>query len=353
MKIVSGINDLITLNPSLAQEWDYEKNDIDPNTISPNSHEKAWWKCRNEHSWIAEIKSRNQGSGCPTCHKYIKTSFPEQIVYFYIQKYFDDAIWNYYGEELNGSEIDIYIPSIKVGIEYDGQYYHQNSERDIKKDKLCSNLSITLSRIREPKCPKYQSGANFYFLNDLKKNTLEEIIRVLLVDLGIKNPKIDIYKDYVKITDLITHITAQRSLKTECPDIAREWNYEKNGLLKPEHVRPGSNKRVWWICSACNNQWIASVNNRVFGTGCPECAKRRRDQANSTPKVGCSLADVFPNVAKNWNYDKNKLSPYDVAPYSNKKVWWVCDSKHEWKSTISNRTQGRGCPICARTKKVV
>ena len=66
-KILTGYNDLVTINPILAEEWDYDKNSLDPTTISPNSHKKAWWKCKNGHSWEAEIKSRNLGCGCPQC----------------------------------------------------------------------------------------------------------------------------------------------------------------------------------------------------------------------------------------------------------------------------------------------
>ena len=69
-KILSGYNDLITLNPFLAKEWDYDRNEMNPIEISPNSHEKAWWKCTIcGHEWQAQIASRNSGSGCPECGK--------------------------------------------------------------------------------------------------------------------------------------------------------------------------------------------------------------------------------------------------------------------------------------------
>ena len=69
-KIIDGVNDLATLNPSLAQEWDYERNqNLTPNQISPNSHKKVWWICKNGHEWEAQVKSRNYGCGCPMCAK--------------------------------------------------------------------------------------------------------------------------------------------------------------------------------------------------------------------------------------------------------------------------------------------
>lgn len=36
------------------------------------------------------------------------------------------------------------------------------------------------------------------------------------------------------------------SLAEARPDLAKEWNYEKNGDLRPEDVSCGSNKKVWW-----------------------------------------------------------------------------------------------------------
>ena len=65
-----GYNDLTTINPSLAKEWNFQKNGkIKPIDFSANSHKKVWWICEKGHEWIAEIKSRNNGRGCPECAK--------------------------------------------------------------------------------------------------------------------------------------------------------------------------------------------------------------------------------------------------------------------------------------------
>lgn len=81
--VLSGYNDLLTINPNLSKDWDYKKNKtISPNNISPNSHEHVWWKCNLcGHEWNAEIKSRNSGVGCPICakEKMIKKRISNQI----------------------------------------------------------------------------------------------------------------------------------------------------------------------------------------------------------------------------------------------------------------------------------
>src|SRR5712692_4946039 len=65
-----------------------------------------------------------------------------------------------------------------------------------------------------------------------------------------------------------------------------------------------------------------------------------------------TVAD-FPEVAAEWHPSKNgDLTPSDVTRGSGRKVWWRCsvDSSHEWESTIANRINGNGCPICAGKK---
>ena len=68
------------------------------------------------------------------------------------------------------------------------------------------------------------------------------------------------------------------------------------------------------------------------------------------PPKGKSLAEVNPELAKQWHTSKNgDLTPNDFIPGSENKVWWQCDKAedHEWKSTIKNRSKGSGCGVCA------
>ena len=66
-KILSGYNDLATLNPHLASEWSYEKNDdLLPSMIAAKSNKKVWWKCKNGHVWQNSPNLR-KNNGCPYC----------------------------------------------------------------------------------------------------------------------------------------------------------------------------------------------------------------------------------------------------------------------------------------------
>lgn len=60
-----------------------------------------------------------------------------------------------------------------------------------------------------------------------------------------------------------------------------------------------------------------------------------------------SLYAKDPELSKEWHPKKNgDLTPKDVFHHSGKKVWWVCEHKHEWEAIINNRASGTGCPYC-------
>ena len=70
--VLIGYNDLATLYPKLANEWDYSNNvGVDINTVVPGCTKKVSWKCSScGHIWVASIQSRTRkGTGCPICAK--------------------------------------------------------------------------------------------------------------------------------------------------------------------------------------------------------------------------------------------------------------------------------------------
>lgn len=67
--VVEGVNDLVTVNPSLAAEWHPTKNGrLRPMQIAGKSNKKAWWLGKCGHEWEAAIYSRAVGKGCPYCY---------------------------------------------------------------------------------------------------------------------------------------------------------------------------------------------------------------------------------------------------------------------------------------------
>lgn len=67
---------------------------------------------------------------------------------------------------------------------------------------------------------------------------------------------------------------------------------------------------------------------------------------------GKSLADLYPDIAKEWDYEKNyPITPQMKSQGSHDKVWWICPKGHSYDSIIYDRTsKNTGCPICAMSK---
>ena len=68
-KVSIGVDDLATTNPEILKEWNYEKNDILPTSVTKGSSRKVWWICKNcGNEWMATPKNRIKGgTGCPVC----------------------------------------------------------------------------------------------------------------------------------------------------------------------------------------------------------------------------------------------------------------------------------------------
>ncbi len=339
-------NNLAENYPDIAAEWDYEKNEgKKPSDFSSKSNQKAYWKCSfcgNE--WLAPINSRTSSkSTCPNC-TYVGTSFPEQAIYFYIKKKFQDAKSRY---TIFGSEFDIYIPSANTAIEYDGIYYHKKSiDKDNKKDKICKDNGIRLIRFRDPLLSDTESSLRIT-LKDGSIKQLNRAITELLEIFECDNFNINIEEDQIKILSSYKHEVEENSLGKLFPDLVKEWDPDLNGKLTPYNITPSSNIKANWICSKCGNKWKAQVSDRTRkdgSTGCPYCNNKR-----IIPGFN-DLQMKNPVVAKEWHPTKNNsLLPSEISSGSNRKVWWLCSKcGHEWQTTPATRTvQGCGCAVCA------
>lgn len=335
---IKGKNDLQTVNPALAKEWDYDKNDgLTPMDVTPNSNKEVWWKCSKGHEWKAIIENRNKGVGCPICNSERNTSFPEYAIVYYLKKYGLDVIHSY--REM-GYELDVYVPSKKIAIEYDGSFWHENKvKKDLEKNRKCKKDGIKLYRIREELPPMNDSSIDYIVKEDRKE--LSKTLKVILSEIIGIIVDIDLERDSIFIENLRDYTEKENSLLFSNPEVAKEWDYEKNGNLKPEHFAANSNKKVWWKCSN-GYEWQAAIGTRNKGHNCPYCSGIKALKGYN------DLQTVNPILVKEWNYEKNNgVTPADVMPNSDKKVWWKCSKGHEWLARIQHRNNGVGCPYCS------
>ena len=430
-RLLKGYNDFATLCPDFLEEWDFSKNEIRPDEIvGMYSQQKVWWKCKSGHSWKTAISHRTlEGTGCPYCFSERQTSFSEQAIYYYVKQIFSDAINSYFiGSKF---KLDIFIPSLSLGIEYDGVAWHKNINKDISKNKLCEDNNIRLIRIREEGCPKMENTSFLRIIDckaiDIKKYIydLNESIKDLFIIIAKFTRKnilvdIDVERDRNAIYSMYKQNKYEKSLEYLRPDLMKEWDYELNKGIDPSMFTIGSQTKVHWVCEK-GHRYEATIANRAKekkATGCPYCSNQKvlqgyNDFASCYPellkewdysknenilpteisygtelsvwwkcgrghswrasvctrtgkqKTGCpycsnkkilrgynDLASVYPKLLKEWDFEKNiDISPYSIAPMSNKYVWWKCEKGHSWRTSINARNGGvNGCPYCSNKK---
>lgn len=344
-QVAVGWNDLASLYPHLATEWHPTNNgELTPKDITAGSNKRVWWLCSRGHEWQDTVAHRSSGRGCPRCSGELKTSFPEQAVFFYFQKM--TVTYNRYLLDPK-TEIDIYLPQYKIGIEYDGAYFHKSEkaeQRETRKQNKLNEMGITLIRVREFEGRPYEyaiqvkQGANDKELSEAIQKLLALVTRLthysFEIDVDVGRDRYDIYEQYIQNEK-------ENSLAVLNSTLAAEWHPIKNGTLLPEHFRVSSNKKVWWKCNQ-GHEWEAAINSRSQGHGCPFCAGLKVLRGVN------DLATQHGAIAKQWHPTKNGfLTAFDVTSQSNKPVWWQCEKGHEWLVSPSHRIRGNGCPVCS------
>lgn len=212
----AGDNDLATVNPALAMQWDTEKNgDLKPTDVLAGSERYVWWKCGKGHSWRASVLSRNRGAECPVCT----------------------------GKAVMPGENDLATLFPGLAAQWD-------TER---------NGSLTPDQV-----------TSFSNRKVWWRCTLGHEWQAVIAARGAENSGCP-YCAGRRV------LAGFNDLATICPQIAVQWDDTLNGSLTPEMVTPGSHKRVWWRCGE-GHVWKTAVYSRTGKQkcGCPVCAGKTK-----------------------------------------------------------------------------
>ena len=317
-----------------------------------SSKTKTKWRCPKGHVFESRYNDVQQGYGCSQCE--IKgTSRAELRLLAELKYIFKDVKWRY---KKSGVECDVYIPSLRAAIEYDGSWWHKDKfNQDKAKNKQLADLKIPVFRIREHPLKKTQK----HDVTHKHGKSLLVAIKAILGNILFANPspkearlirqylKRKRYADPASYSKYVTMLPSPPdgySLADKLPEITAEWDYEANAPLKPEMFSPGSAKKVWWRCSK-GHRYEQKIFERTGSkkVGCPYCSGKQ-------VALNESFADKFPDLAEEWCDEKNDKAPTDYTPYSKKTVWWKAKCGHPaWDMPIYMRTgqQKSGCPYCA------
>jgi len=354
LKIASS-NCLSTTHPLLSQEWCYELNgDLTPEKVVWGSHQKVYWKCEynSGHIWKATIvhrASRNQG--CPEC-RITNTSKNELEILFELMLIFNDI------KPLNNTirinnkihRVDIYIPSLKLVIEYDGSFWHLNKvEKDKEKTHDLINAGYRVIRLRQFPLQKI---TNEDIITEKEFNCKKITDRILLqilqkYDIGKRSNEL--------ITNYLSKNTTQNSFKYDefikelkSGEIDKFIN-KSNQIFNNRYdyslvIYKNTSEKVEIICSE-HGSFLKSPSNHLNGQGCPKCA---RINGGKSKLMGL---DVFLDKARlvhgeRYDYSETKYE----KTHSN--ITINCLVHGAFLQSPSNHLRGQGCPHCGREKSI-
>lgn len=131
-----------------------------------------------------------------------KTSIPENTVAFYAERVFNieqniRPIWMKNPDTGRNLELDIFIPELRIGIEYDGVWSHKDwLSRDIAKDRIARENGIKIIHIREYGCPRMPDDSIcINRKNNSSKADLNRCLKECFKLLNVPGLDIDVVRD--------------------------------------------------------------------------------------------------------------------------------------------------------------
>ena len=81
-------------------------------------------------------------------------------------------------------EFDVFIPSRRLAIEFDGSYWHRNAdEKDRRKDTFCSVNGVELVRVRQEPLRKIRETDVIVTKGKFTKAAMDKVIKRLFFEI--------------------------------------------------------------------------------------------------------------------------------------------------------------------------
>lgn len=128
-------------------------------------------KCKKHGIFEQVVNNHLRGAGCPKCNRFNKK---ESSIFNFIRENYDGDIIQSNRNILNGKEIDIYLPQLKLAFEFNGLYWHSDIYKDrmyhVNKTKKCRDNGVNLINIWEDDWNHKQDIMKSIILNKLGKS---------------------------------------------------------------------------------------------------------------------------------------------------------------------------------------
>jgi len=315
-----------------------------PNITVLTSYEKSKQKVKCQcklcgNTWEATPDKLLRGIGCPRCY-HQSTSFIEQFIYTAFCFVLGENKVINRDKSAIGKELDIYIPSLNVAIEYGSWFWHKSRiNGDYEKQGLCKEHNIRLIMIYDSYDEENveNGGDCYFFAHDLSTEkghkTVKQIVMEICKSFGL---------DYSKLQynwDSITDLAYKKARKITTADYAKLVKAKNSHNIEVLGEYRSSYDTILCRCGDCGYEWEPRANNLINeNAGCPRCSGTIHYTNQSfISKVGL----VNPDFEL-------------LEPYSNGNVSILCRCRkcgYEWKAAPVRLLKKRsGCPRCISHK---
>jgi hypothetical protein len=287
-------NSLEETHPELAKQW-HPKNELFANQVTSGSSESVMWLCDKGHEWKNNPANRVRSNlSCPVCSgkRLSVNTLPNQLT-------------QEFAIDLNP---DVSLTQLTLGS--GKKIWWRCESGHVWKTTLSS-------RARENRNCPYCAG---------QKSTSDR-------NLAVDDPSLAAQWDYTKNGSLTPQeflsgsgkkiwwnckynhswqaTISNRNKGTGCPfcenkavgndnnlavlrpELAAQWNLNKNAPLTPNQFVPGSGAKVWWKCKR-GHEWQAIIASRAsYDSQCPHC---RAPTSRIEIRVLSELEAVFGEV---------------------------------------------------------
>ena len=355
-KIVPGINDLQTIYPDIARDYDAEKNEINVDQISPkSSDEDTYWICKKGHHFQRSVRNHVIWQGvCPVCSRHVLVKGENDLLTAFPEIY---KVWDYNKNEKRPEDcFDTLINKYQFSCEQ-GHNYRANVRQIVDHEYRCLvcegiiAMKGTNSLLdTHPELAKEWSSNNYRIPDECIKESSLLVEWVCQVCGGSYSAKInerEVGDDSCPYCNYKRILVGFNDLSTTHPELVLEWSLSNN--RNPEGIMKTFAGNVKWVCPDCNGEYSASVINRESGDdACPYCNSDR-------VLIGYNdLATTNPELAKEWS-SNNDRGPETITKAMGIRAFWKCpECQGEYVSSPNNREVGDdSCPYCRNDRALI
>lgn len=274
---------LAAVAPIVAAEWHPNRNgDQTPEQTMPGSDRSVWWRCRRGHEWLAPVNDRvGRGTGCPYCAGKRATEERSLAVLH------PDLSAEFHPTRNPGLDPAALLPGSPRRVWWrcvEGHEWQTAVRARTRVGTGCPRCAdrtqrgIPLVEARPELVDEWDAQLNEAPPGDIVAGSHKRVWwRCSFDHRHVWRTSV---RNRVRHRSGCPYCAGKRPTPTNClaaaaPDLAAEWHPELNDGLSPSDILPHSRRRVWWRCHA-GHEWEATPGNRLLGSGCPRCAKRRR-----------------------------------------------------------------------------